>query len=81
MARRVLGDDNELTLMMRQNYARALQLDPDATLNDFRQAVAILEEAERIARRVLGASYPLAVSIEFALRRARTALRAREFLS
>ena len=58
MARRVLGDDNELTLMMRQNYARALQLDPDATLNDFRQAVAILEEAERIARRVLGASYP-----------------------
>ena len=75
VARRVVGDDDELTLMMRQNYARALHKDPDATLNDFREAVAILEETERIAQRVLGGSYPLAISIEFSLRRARTALR------
>ena len=55
---------------------------PDGTtLDDLREAVAILEETERIARRVLGSSYPLAISIEFSLRRVRTALRAREFLS
>ena len=81
VARRVLGDGNELTLMMRQNYARALCMPDGTTLDDLREAVAILEETERIARRVLGSSYPLAISIEFSLRRVRTALRAREFLS
>ena len=67
--------------MMRQNYARALCMPDGTTLDDLREAVAILEETERIARRVLGSSYPLAISIEFSLRRVRTALRAREFLS
>ncbi len=53
-------------------------LDPDATLDDLREAVAMLEETERTARRVLGGAHPLVVGIEIHLRNARTALRARE---
>ena len=38
VARRVIGDNSDLTLTMRWNYARALG-DPDATLGDIREAV------------------------------------------
>ena len=78
VARRVLGDSNELTLGMRWNYAHSLYEDDSATLDDLRGAVTTLEETERIARRVFGGSYPLAENIEDALRDARAALRARE---
>jgi len=40
--------------------------------------VTTLEDAERIARRVLGSAHPLTSAIEQHLRCARTALRARE---
>ena len=60
------------------NYARALHNDPDATLNDFREAVTTLEDSERIARRVLGGAHPLTTAIEAALGTARATLRARE---
>ena len=49
-----------------------------ATLADLREAVATLEDAERIARRVLGGAHPLTMQIEGELRNARAALRARE---
>ena len=52
--------------------------DPDATLDDLREAVSTLEETERIARRVLGGAHPLTLNIEVALRQSRAALRARE---
>ena len=42
-----------------------------------REAVTTLEEASRIARRVLGGSHPKTAGIEEALRHARAALRAR----
>ena len=57
---------------------RALYLDPDATLDDLREAVTTLEEIEPNARRVLGGAHPLTVAIEDDLREAREVLRARE---
>ena len=79
VARRVLGENNELTLKMRRNYARALYKDADATLDDLREAVTTLEETERVARRVLGGAHPTTARMEEALRASRTKLRAHEF--
>mmetsp|Transcript_11130 Transcript_11130/g.30357 ORF Transcript_11130/g.30357 Transcript_11130/m.30357 type:complete len:309 (+) Transcript_11130:676-1602(+) len=78
VARRILGDSNETTLRMRWNCAEALYKADGATLDDLREAVETLEEAERIARRVLGGTHPLTSSIDEALRNARKVLRARE---
>ena len=78
VARRVLGDSHETTLLMRWNYATALYEDDAATLDDLREAVTTLEETARTARRVLGATHPITVKIEHALPDARAALRARE---
>ena len=63
---------------MRSVYACTLYKDNGATLDDIHEAVTTLEDAERIARRVLGGSHPTTGGIERALRSARTALRARE---
>ena len=59
VARRALGENNETTLRMRWNYAHSLCMDPAATLDDLREAVTTLEDAERIARRVLGGAHPI----------------------
>ena len=77
VARRTLGEDNYLTLLMRWNYAEALYKDPAATLDDLREAEATLEDAERIARRVFGGAHPFTVDHEQSLQNARAALRAR----
>ena len=63
---------------MRRVYAAALYMDDDATLDDLREAVTTLEDAEPTARRVLGGAHPLTTQIEVHLRFARAALRARE---
>ena len=78
MARRVLGENDRLTLKMRWNYAETLYADPGATLDDLREAATTLEDAERIARRVFGGTNPITTGIERSLRKARAALRARE---
>ena len=79
VARRVLGENNEITLKTRAIYARLLHEDPAATLDDLRKAVTTLEEIERTARRVLGGAHPLTVrGIEVELRKSQAALRARE---
>ena len=78
VARRVLGDSHGYTLTMRKVYADALCKNPGATLDDFREAVTILEETTRIARRVLGGAHPVTGGIEEALQAAQAALRARE---
>ena len=78
VARRVLGENQGLTLDMRWNYAAALCKDPAATLDDVREAVTTLEEAERAKRRVLGGDHPVTTKIERDLRNARAKLRARE---
>ena len=78
VARRVLGESNDLTFKIRQNYACVLYLDATATFDDLREAVTTLEETSRTARRVLGGAHPTVVKMERALRDARAALRARE---
>ena len=77
-ARRALGDHDITTLRIRLNYGRALYMDADATLDDLREAVTTLQEAERTARRVLGGAYPTTKTTERALQQARAVLRARE---
>ena len=74
--RRVLGESNDVTFKTRWNYAKALYLDTDATLDDLREAVRTLEETERTARRVLGASHPTAVRIGRDLKKSRVANKA-----
>jgi len=73
--RRVLGEGHRLTLNMRLNYARAFYLNTGATLDDLREAVTTLEDAERIARRVLGGAHPTTTGITGCLRKARVALK------
>ena len=77
VARRTLGDDNSLTLVMRWAYARSYG-DTDATLDDLREAETTLEETARTARRCLGCAHPDTLGIEQFQRDARAALRARE---
>ena len=78
VARRVLGEGCEATLIIRLNYAKAFYRDTGATHDDLREAVTTLEELETTARRVLGGSYPTTVTIEASLQDARAlaALRA-----
>ena len=77
LARRVLGDLHQTTLMMRSSYAEALSED-NSTLDDLREAVATLEDTVRIARRVLGSPHPLTVQIEGQLQDSGAALRTRD---
>ena len=78
MARRVLEENNEITLQMRWSYAAALYKDPHATLGDLREAVTTLEDTERTARRVFGSAHPQVLNIGWELRDSQVALRARE---
>ena len=77
VARRVLGEGDELGLGMRLNYGQVLCHD-GATLDDLREAVTTLEETERTARRVFGGAHPLTEQLQVDLRAARAELRARE---
>ena len=63
---------------MRWNYAETLYLNPGAKLDDLSEAVTTLEDAERIARRVLGGVHPITEAFEDNLQDARDALRDRE---
>ena len=78
VARRVLGESHITTLRMRLVYAGALYQDDSATLDDLREAVTMLEDIARIARRVLGGAYPITQHTERALGEARAVLAARE---
>ena len=78
VARRVLGENHELTIRMRWACGQALYLYASATLDDLREAVTTIEDVERTARRVLGGAHPLTSVIEVELRLARAALTARE---
>ena len=59
-------------------YAEALYSDDGATLDDLREAVTSLEDTVRTGQRVFGGAHPITKGIEFHLRKARAALRARE---
>ena len=71
MVRRIFGENHELTLKMRWNYAMTLYQDTGATLDDLGEAVTTLEETERAARRLLGGAHPTVSGIERNLRNAR----------
>ena len=81
VARRVLGESDNITLKMRRSYAGSLVMNNGATLGDLREAVTMLEDAERIARRVLGGAHPNSCLMAGSLREARKTLRAREMLA
>ena len=78
VARRVLKENDMTKLGLESIYAEALYRDPDATLDDLREAVNTLENTERTVRRILGGAHPLAVDFGRHLQRSRAALRARE---
>ena len=78
VARRVLGEGDEITLRLRKIYAGALYRNPGATLDDLREAVTTSEEIQRTARRVFGGTHPLVETIERSLLNAREALAARD---
>ena len=63
---------------MKKIHALALVMDDSATLDDFREAVTMLEDTERTAQRVLGGAHPTTKGIQDALQDARAALRARD---
>ena len=62
---------------MSDAYATTLR-DPGAALDDLREAVTTLEDADRIARRVFGGAHPLTEGIKGDLQIARARLRAYE---
>ena len=78
VARRVLGENDEIMLRLRWMSARVLYTDPAATLDDLREAVMAFEDLAATARRVLGGAHPLLGWIERHMRESREALRARE---
>merc|ERR1711939_927686 len=78
VARRALGDGSVVSLTMNKLYATVLCADPGTPLDDFRDAVNTLEDAERTARRVLGGAHPTTTVIAGYLRKARVALGSRE---
>ena len=49
-----------------------------ATLDDLREAVTTLEDAERTTRRVFGGAHPSTTGIKAAMQHTRAVLRARE---
>ena len=67
VVRRVVSENDELTLRMRCIYAEVLYKNDRATLDDLREAVTTLEDVERTARRVLGGAHPVAKWIERSL--------------
>ena len=79
VARRVIGEGQHLTLRTRLNYAEALYEDPEATRDDLREAISMLEDLGPIARRVLGGAHPFVVAIAHHLLDAQATLRADEW--
>jgi len=58
-ARRALEPENQMYLGLRHAYAHALFNTADNSMDDRREAVAILEDIHRISIRVLGPSHPV----------------------
>ena len=74
VARRTLGTDHELTLDLRTSYARAIYSDTNSARSDVHEAVAILEDVVRTARRVFGLQHPYVAAYRRFLENARMRL-------
>ena len=78
LAQDALGGGDGLALKLRWNYAEALFKNDLATLGDLREAVTMLEEIMRTARRIFGDANPLTRGIAMELRDAQIVLRFRK---
>jgi len=58
VARRALGENDDITLRMRCIYAQSLYEDDGAKLDDRRAAVTTFDNLTQTARRVLGGAHP-----------------------
>ena len=57
VAPRVLGNEHELTLSLREDLSRAT-LDGGSSANEKRKALQMLEDTAAVMRRVLGPAHP-----------------------
>ena len=73
-SKRLFGSDHNLTLNIRQSYARTLYLAGSASRTDLREAVAVMNDVVRRSRRVNGTHHPKTLENESALRGAKAAL-------
>ncbi len=71
---RQLGPDHMSTISLRLLLAKCLKEDSNATKCDVQEAVAICEDVDRRARRVLGSAHPFAKETRGTLERARQQL-------
>ena len=78
VAQRVLGKEDPLTIKLRWRCAEALYKDDGATLDELREVMTTLDDAERIARRVLGNLHPTTEGMRRDVQVVRAALAARE---
>ena len=69
--RRALGPEDDVTLLLRCNFAEVLYSDAGASRADILEAVTILEDVARARRRVFGAHHPDTASALTDLERAR----------
>ena len=58
-ARRVLGEENDLTLCLRSHYACAISYDTNSSRARVHKAVAILKDVLQTSRRVFGNQHPI----------------------
>ena len=58
VARRTLGAEHDLTLNFRDVYGRCLCRDPGASRDDVAEAIEIMDDVQRRARRVFGPGHP-----------------------
>ena len=70
-ARSGLAADNTLLAELGNTYAAALQFDPDGSLEDMIEAIAIFEESVQVLRRVNGPDHPKTKVIEQSVNTAR----------
>ena len=77
-AESVFGNQDHDTLILQVLYAEAVHKDADSSLDEQREAIAMLEDSHRIARQVYGASHPRCEDAEQTLESARKRLSAQE---
>ena len=80
-ARRALGADHDLTLVLRKVYADCVCHDTSASREDVAKAVAILEDVQQRVRRVFGDGHPNWRNLPAHLEAAREFLEARDKLA
>lgn len=78
VATRVLGAEDRLTIKLCGSLGQHLYFDPDASLGQLRESVALLESNCAMSERVLGRTHPTTEVSERDLVRARLRLREAE---